>query len=188
MSDCLFCKIVAGDPGDDRLRRRSAFAFKDINPQAPLHVLVIPRAHRDAERSRAADDALVGDDGAARGGDRRRAAATPSAATGRSSTATPRRARRCSTSTCTCSAAAPDWPPGWTAELNARLHRAIRLGLVARDSSADVTRQQSSGPRPARAKEEIDGAVAAGEIVLEDRARRSRHSSASAGSLAAASR
>ena len=36
MSDCLFCKIVA----DER-----TVAFRDINPQAPTHVLVVPRAH-----------------------------------------------------------------------------------------------------------------------------------------------
>jgi len=46
MSDCLFCKIINGQiPGqfvhqDDRL-----VAIKDINPQAPLHVLIIPRKH-----------------------------------------------------------------------------------------------------------------------------------------------
>ena len=46
MSDCLFCKIVAGDipaelvHDDDRV-----VAFRDINPQAPTHVLIIPREH-----------------------------------------------------------------------------------------------------------------------------------------------
>ena len=44
--DCLFCKIVAGDiPADIVYESDSALAFRDINPQAPTHVLVIPRQH-----------------------------------------------------------------------------------------------------------------------------------------------
>jgi histidine triad (HIT) family protein len=44
--DCLFCKIVAGDiPADIIFESDSALAFRDINPQAPTHVLVIPRKH-----------------------------------------------------------------------------------------------------------------------------------------------
>jgi histidine triad (HIT) family protein len=60
---CLFCRIVAGTVpsrqiyGDDRL-----VAFHDINPQAPLHVLVVPRRHvstlNDLEPG---DDALIGE-------------------------------------------------------------------------------------------------------------------------------
>lgn len=46
MSDCLFCKIAAGEiPVDVVLETDSALAFRDIDPQAPAHVLVIPRAH-----------------------------------------------------------------------------------------------------------------------------------------------
>ena len=46
MPDCLFCKIVAGDlPADRVMESERTIAFRDINPQAPLHVLVIPRAH-----------------------------------------------------------------------------------------------------------------------------------------------
>jgi histidine triad (HIT) family protein len=45
-TDCLFCKIVAGDiPADVVHSTDSAVAFRDINPQAPTHVLVIPRSH-----------------------------------------------------------------------------------------------------------------------------------------------
>jgi len=45
-SDCLFCKIVAGDiPADIVHRTGDILAFRDINPQAPLHVLVIPTDH-----------------------------------------------------------------------------------------------------------------------------------------------
>jgi len=45
-SDCLFCKIVAGEiPADIIYESDTALAFRDINPQAPMHVLVIPRKH-----------------------------------------------------------------------------------------------------------------------------------------------
>ena len=45
-SDCLFCKILAGDiPADVVLETEGTFAFRDINPTAPTHVLVIPRQH-----------------------------------------------------------------------------------------------------------------------------------------------
>ena len=44
--DCLFCKIVAGDiPADIVYESENNLAFRDINPQAPTHVLVIPRKH-----------------------------------------------------------------------------------------------------------------------------------------------
>jgi histidine triad (HIT) family protein len=46
MSDCLFCKIVEGAiPAGIVYQDDHAIAFKDINPQAPVHVLVIPRRH-----------------------------------------------------------------------------------------------------------------------------------------------
>ena len=46
MPDCLFCKIVAGEiPADLVLEGERTIAFRDINPQAPVHVLVIPRQH-----------------------------------------------------------------------------------------------------------------------------------------------
>ncbi|MBV9795892.1 MAG: histidine triad nucleotide-binding protein [Actinobacteria bacterium] len=46
MSDCLFCGIAAGEIPAKTVRESSrAIAFRDINPQAPAHVLVIPRAH-----------------------------------------------------------------------------------------------------------------------------------------------
>jgi histidine triad (HIT) family protein len=44
--DCLFCKIVAGDvPADVVHATATTLAFRDIAPQAPTHVLVIPRSH-----------------------------------------------------------------------------------------------------------------------------------------------
>ncbi len=46
MSDCLFCKIVAGEiPSDTVDEGENWVAFRDINPQAPTHVLIIPREH-----------------------------------------------------------------------------------------------------------------------------------------------
>ncbi|CAM5248223.1 histidine triad nucleotide-binding protein [Streptomyces narbonensis] len=45
-SDCLFCKIVAGEvPATIVRETETTVAFRDINPQAPTHVLVIPRLH-----------------------------------------------------------------------------------------------------------------------------------------------
>ena len=44
--DCLFCKIVAGDiPAELVHESETVVAFRDLNPQAPTHVLVIPRSH-----------------------------------------------------------------------------------------------------------------------------------------------
>jgi len=44
--DCLFCRIVDGEiPADVIYQSESAIAFRDINPQAPTHVLIIPRRH-----------------------------------------------------------------------------------------------------------------------------------------------
>ena len=61
--DCLFCKILSGDiPADIVFESEMAVAFRDINPQAPTHVLIIPRKHvstiNDLEES---DKDLVGE-------------------------------------------------------------------------------------------------------------------------------
>jgi histidine triad (HIT) family protein len=46
MDDCLFCSIVAGDvPAEIVAQSDTAVAFRDVNPQAPLHTLVVPRTH-----------------------------------------------------------------------------------------------------------------------------------------------
>jgi histidine triad (HIT) family protein len=46
VADCLFCKIVAGDvPADKVAESDHIVAFRDINPQAPTHVLIIPKDH-----------------------------------------------------------------------------------------------------------------------------------------------
>ncbi|HSF56831.1 MAG TPA: histidine triad nucleotide-binding protein [Candidatus Binatia bacterium] len=62
MSDCLFCDIVEGRvKGDVVYRDESVVAFRDIRPQAPVHILIIPRKHvatiLDLEAN---DQALIG--------------------------------------------------------------------------------------------------------------------------------
>ena len=58
---CIFCKIAAGEiPTDFLYESESVVAFKDLNPQAPAHVLVIPRAHyENAAELAAADSATM---------------------------------------------------------------------------------------------------------------------------------
>lgn len=47
--DCLFCKIVAGDiPSSKVYEDDRCYAFNDISPQAPTHVLIVPRQHIDS--------------------------------------------------------------------------------------------------------------------------------------------
>jgi histidine triad (HIT) family protein len=59
-ADCIFCRIVAGDlPADIVDRSDHSVAFRDLNPQAPVHVLVIPRRHIDNAATVAAADAEV---------------------------------------------------------------------------------------------------------------------------------
>ncbi len=61
MADCLFCKIVGGDvPVTPVKRSADALAFRDINPQAPTHVLIIPREHV-ASLNEAKDPAMIGE-------------------------------------------------------------------------------------------------------------------------------
>lgn len=46
MNDCIFCKIIAGEiPSDKVYEDDKILAFNDINPEAPVHVLVIPKVH-----------------------------------------------------------------------------------------------------------------------------------------------
>lgn len=61
-TDCLFCKIIAGQiPGQIVHQDETMIAFKDINPQAPLHVLIVPRRHIATLNDLSVDDdALVG--------------------------------------------------------------------------------------------------------------------------------
>lgn len=62
VTDCLFCKIVNGDlPATVVHETDHTLAFRDIAPKAPVHVLVIPRAHhRDLAELTAADPGLAG--------------------------------------------------------------------------------------------------------------------------------
>lgn len=63
MTDCLFCAIAEGDIPADIVRADDrVIAFRDINPQAPVHILVIPRAHyANAGDLAAADTGLLGE-------------------------------------------------------------------------------------------------------------------------------
>lgn len=63
MADCLFCAIAAGDvPATTVLETDRVLAFRDINPQAPTHVLVIPKEHHpDVGTLAAADNGLLGE-------------------------------------------------------------------------------------------------------------------------------
>jgi histidine triad (HIT) family protein len=62
MADCLFCKIVAGTiPATLVAQDDRAVAFRDINPQAPTHILVVPRKHIPSLNELTDEDAaLVG--------------------------------------------------------------------------------------------------------------------------------
>ncbi|GAA2246222.1 histidine triad nucleotide-binding protein [Rarobacter faecitabidus] len=62
-SDCIFCRIVAGDlPSTIVAETDSAVAFNDIDPQAPVHVLVVPKKHYgDVAQVAAADPELLAD-------------------------------------------------------------------------------------------------------------------------------
>ncbi len=59
---CLFCKIVAGDiPADKVHEDEDILAFRDISPQAPVHILVIPKKHiKGPGDVTEADDQLIG--------------------------------------------------------------------------------------------------------------------------------
>ncbi len=63
MAECLFCAIVAGEiPATTVLETGRILAFRDINPQAPTHVLVIPKEHYpDVSALAAADGGLLGE-------------------------------------------------------------------------------------------------------------------------------
>ena len=59
-TDCLFCKILAGDvPSEEVVSTSGTYAFRDINPGAPTHVLVIPRRHIESAATVVAGDAEV---------------------------------------------------------------------------------------------------------------------------------
>lgn len=60
MSDCLFCKIAAGEiPSACLYEDELVYAFKDIDPQAPVHFLVIPKEHIGSAAEINADNSKV---------------------------------------------------------------------------------------------------------------------------------
>ena len=61
MSDCLFCKIIAGDiPSTKVYEDEIVYAFRDIAPQAPCHVLVVPKTHMtDCNAVTSANSAVI---------------------------------------------------------------------------------------------------------------------------------
>ncbi len=62
MSDCLFCRIINQDlPADVIYEDDQVVAFRDIQPQAPVHVLIIPRQHlANLDAAVTEDEALLG--------------------------------------------------------------------------------------------------------------------------------
>jgi histidine triad (HIT) family protein len=62
MSDCLFCRIIAGEiPSKKVYEDEHSFAFEDINPQAPTHALIIPKKHVvGLKEAKPEDAALLG--------------------------------------------------------------------------------------------------------------------------------
>jgi len=62
MSDCLFCRIIAGEkPGQVVYQDDRAVAFRDVNPQAPVHILVVPRQHiASLAQAEQQDEGLLG--------------------------------------------------------------------------------------------------------------------------------
>ncbi len=62
MCDCLFCKFISGEIQPDTVYEDDhVFAFRDIDPQAPTHVLVVPKRHIPTLNDLSADDeALIG--------------------------------------------------------------------------------------------------------------------------------
>ena len=58
MSDCIFCKIASGDiPSNKVYEDDQILAFYDLDPQAPVHVLVIPKKHLDSLSAATEEDA-----------------------------------------------------------------------------------------------------------------------------------
>ena len=61
MADCLFCRIVKGEiPSKKVLEDASVYAFEDVVPKAPVHVLVVPKRHVAGAADAADDPALLG--------------------------------------------------------------------------------------------------------------------------------
>ncbi|MDQ7052099.1 MAG: histidine triad nucleotide-binding protein [candidate division KSB1 bacterium] len=60
MADCIFCKIISGElKGDIVFQNEHLVAFRDINPQAPVHILIVPRKHIATLNDLTATDAAI---------------------------------------------------------------------------------------------------------------------------------
>ena len=60
MTECIFCKIVAGELPTTCLHDDEyIYAFRDINPQAPIHFLVIPKVHIDSAAAITSDNSVL---------------------------------------------------------------------------------------------------------------------------------
>jgi histidine triad (HIT) family protein len=60
MSDCLFCRIIKGEiPSKKVYEDEHTFAFEDLNPQGPVHVLVVPKKHIRGLKEASPEDAEV---------------------------------------------------------------------------------------------------------------------------------
>ena len=60
MSDCIFCKIIAGDiPSSKVYEDEMIYAFRDIAPMAPVHVLVVPKEHIPSADAISAENSAV---------------------------------------------------------------------------------------------------------------------------------
>lgn len=62
MSNCIFCKIVSGEIPSTRVYEdKVAVAFNDLSPQAPVHILVVPKVHVDSlDKAKASDAETLG--------------------------------------------------------------------------------------------------------------------------------
>ena len=60
MADCIFCKIIAGEiPSQGVYEDEYVYAFRDITPQAPVHILVVPREHVSSAAELTADNSYL---------------------------------------------------------------------------------------------------------------------------------
>src|SRR5260370_9264175 len=60
MNDCLFCKIIAGEiPSKKVFEDEHTFAFQDIDPKAPTHMLIVPKKHIRGLKEASAEDAEI---------------------------------------------------------------------------------------------------------------------------------
>jgi histidine triad (HIT) family protein len=60
VSDCIFCRIISGEiPSNNVYSDENVFAFRDINPQAPTHVLILPKRHIPSIRDLNASEGAV---------------------------------------------------------------------------------------------------------------------------------